>query len=136
MRRTIEYFRKGIYVLWLLQWTPKLDASRYTPALWEKWIHAAYFGRVYYWTEGLNVVAYRFESSFKTVPRKSWYSSDGKKMTAGGYSVRAKHQRTAIRGEMLNLASDFAPTQRYWWEGKGLAVPDAKLFIEKALRKH
>src|ERR1044071_9020644 len=29
MRRTIDYFRKGIYVLWLLQWTPKLDAKRY-----------------------------------------------------------------------------------------------------------
>jgi competence protein CoiA len=47
MQRTIQYAQKGIYVLWLLQWTPKLDAKRYTPRLWEKWIHAAYFGRVY-----------------------------------------------------------------------------------------
>jgi len=31
--RTMEYARKGIYVLWLLQWTPKLDAKRYTPRL-------------------------------------------------------------------------------------------------------
>lgn len=29
--RTIEYFRKGIYVLWLLQWTPKLDGQQFTP---------------------------------------------------------------------------------------------------------
>jgi competence protein CoiA len=57
-QRTMEYARKGIYVLWLLQWTPKLDARRYTPRLWEKWIHAAYFGRVYYWIEGLTVVSY------------------------------------------------------------------------------
>src|SRR5664280_2835029 len=28
-QRTIEYARKGICVLWLLQWTPKLDAKRY-----------------------------------------------------------------------------------------------------------
>ena len=46
-QRTVEYARKGIFVLWLLQWTPKLDAKRYTPRLWEKWIHSAYFGRVY-----------------------------------------------------------------------------------------
>src|SRR5258706_1509633 len=34
MRRTIDYYRKGMCVLWLLQWTPKLDAERYTPKLW------------------------------------------------------------------------------------------------------
>lgn len=45
-RRTLEYARDGIYVLWLLQWTPKLDAGRCAPRLWEKWVHAAYFGRV------------------------------------------------------------------------------------------
>jgi competence protein CoiA len=63
MRRTIEYHRKGIYVLWLLQWTPGLDGDRYTPRLWEKWVHAAYFGRVYYWISGLSVACYRFEPS-------------------------------------------------------------------------
>lgn len=36
MRRTIDYFRKGIAVLWLLQWTPALDTPRYTPKIWEK----------------------------------------------------------------------------------------------------
>ncbi len=43
MRRTIDYHRKGIYVLWLLPWTPKLDSKRYSPKPWEKWIHACYF---------------------------------------------------------------------------------------------
>lgn len=47
IRRTEEYARQGIYVLWLLPWTPYLDGRRYSPKLWEKWIHAAYFGRVY-----------------------------------------------------------------------------------------
>jgi competence protein CoiA len=131
MRRTIDYFRKGIAVLWLLQWTPALDTPRYTPKLWEKWIHAAYFGRVYYWTEGLTVVSYHFEPHFKTVPKKSWYSEDGEKMTGGGYSRKSKRHRTAVRGQPLNLATDFAPKQRYWWEGNGIKVPDAKLFMDR-----
>ncbi len=131
MRRTIDYHRKGIYVLWLLQWTPKLDQERYTPKLWEKWIHSCYFGRVYYWKEGLDVVSYHFDASFKTVPKKSWHSKDGKKMTGGGYSVRAKRNRTAIRGQTFNLATDFVPQQRYWWEGNGVKVPDAKLFMQR-----
>ena len=130
-QRTIEYARKGIYVLWLLQWTPGLDTRRYTPRLWEKWIHAAYFGRVYYWTQGLNVVSYHFDPHFKSVPKKSWYSPKGKKITAGGHSHRSKRHRTPIRGETLNLATDFVPKQRYWWEGNGLKIPDAKIFMER-----
>jgi competence protein CoiA len=131
MQRTIEYGRNGIYVLWLLQWTPALDAVRYAPRLWEKWIHAAYFGRVYYWIEGLTVVSYRFEPSFKTVPRTSWYAEDGKKMTVGGYVQKSKRYRELVRGDTLNLTTDFGPTQRYWWEGNGVKVPDAKLFMHR-----
>lgn len=130
-RRTIEYARKGIYVLWLLQWTPELNSPRYTPQIWEKWIHAAYFGCVYFWIEGLTVASYYFDAHFKSVPKKSWYFKDGKKMTGGGYSHRSKRYPTAVAGKILNLATDFAPKQRYWWKGNGLQVPDAKLFIHR-----
>lgn len=128
MRRTIDYHQKGIYVLWLLQWKPQLDGGRYAPRLWEKWIHAAYFGRVYYWIQGLQVVSYTFEPSLKSVPKQTWYSRDGKKMTGGGYTRRLKRSRTAVRGETLNLVKDFAPRERSWWQGDGFSVPDAKVF--------
>ena len=134
LNRTIWYFRKGISVLWLLQWTPKLDAARYSPKLWEKWVHAAYFGRVYYWQGALNVVSYQFEPSLKAVPRTSWYSNDGKRMTGGGYTRRSKRYRQPIRGGRFNLARDFVSRDRFWWEGGGLKVPDAKLFMEPCNR--
>ena len=128
-RRTIEYARNGIYVLWLLQWTLALDARRYTPRLWEKWVHAAYFGRVYYWLKGLSVVSYHFDANFKAIPQSSWYSRKGRKMTGGGYNRRSKRYWTAIRGKTFNLATDFGPRERDWWEGKGLTIPAAKLFM-------
>jgi competence protein CoiA len=131
-QRTIEYARLGIYVLWLLQWTPKLDAKRYTPRIWEKWIHAAYFGNVYYWIEGLKVASYRFDSHFKTIPKKSWYSKDGEKITAEGYSRRSKRHRTAVRGETLDLVADFIPRKRFWWSGNGVTVPDANILVHRA----
>jgi competence protein CoiA len=131
MRRTIEYARLGIYVLWLLQWTPDLDAKRYTPRLWEKWIHVAYFGRVYYWIEGLTVVSYHFDPKHKTIPKKTWYSENGTKMTTGGYSQRSKRYQTAIRGRTLNLATDFGPRNRDWWEGKGITIPAARLYVDR-----
>jgi competence protein CoiA len=131
MRRTIDYQQRGIYVLWLLQWTTALDGERYTPKLWEKWVHAAYFGRVYYWKEGLSVFSYTFEPSLKTVPKTAWYSKDGTKMTGGGYSRRSKRFRRAVRCETLDLMADFVPRERFWWEGNGVTVPDAKLFMER-----
>jgi competence CoiA-like predicted nuclease len=127
--RTIEYHREGVYVLWLLQWTPALDSSRYTPTLWEKWIHALNFGHAYYWREGLTVSSYSFEPHLKTVPKRSWFTSEGKKVIVGGYSQRSKRHRTAVQGYTLNIATDFGPKQRYWWRGKDFALPDAKLFI-------
>jgi competence protein CoiA len=130
IRRTIEYHRKGIYVLWLLQWTPKLDSKRYSPEIWEKWLHAAYFGRVYYWLRDLTVVSYSFEPSLKSVPKTSWYSKNGEKMSAGGYTRRSKRYRTPVRGPTLNLATDFFPKDRFWWEGNGVKVPDAKLYMD------
>jgi competence protein CoiA len=131
VQRTIDYHRKGIYVLWLLQWTPKLDAKRYAPRLWEKWIHAAYFGRVYYWTEGLSIVSYHFDPHLTSVPQKSWYSPKDKKITAGGYSRRSRRYRTAIRGRTFNLAADFGPRNRDWWEGKEITIPAAKLYVDR-----
>jgi len=132
-----KYARDGVHVLWLLPWTAKLDAERYAPTIWEKWIHAAYFGRVYYWTSGLSVVPYRFEESFSIVPRKSWYSKRGQKITAGGYAWKSERYRRPVRGATLNLATDFVPHERHWWEGGGIKVPDAKLFIGRdALRQN
>jgi competence protein CoiA len=99
--------------------------------LWEKWIHTAYFGRVYYWTEDLLVVAYQFEPNLKSIPKTSWYSKSGEKMTGGGYTRRSKHFRTGVRTGIFNLAKDFVPKERRWWESNGLTVPDAKLFIQR-----
>ena len=59
----------------------------------------------------------------------------GQKMTGGGYSRKAKRYRTAIRGRSLNLVKDFGPRFRYWWEGNGLKVPDAKLFMSRDMLK-
>jgi hypothetical protein len=76
-------------------------------------------------------VSYHFDPHFKSVPKKSWYSEDGEKMTGGGYSQRLKRHRTAVRGQTLNLATDFVPHNRDWWEGNDLTIPFAKLFMEK-----
>lgn len=128
--RTIAYHQKGIYVLWILIWKPELDRVRYTPTVWEKWIHALYFGRVFYWLHGLEVAEYRFNPALKFVPKKTWIGQDGKLRKAGGYVERSVRFRTPLKRATLHLLSDFGPAQRLWWEGGGVKVPDAKLFVK------
>src|SRR4051812_26111415 len=63
------------YAQFLDSQLPYLDSIRYSPRLWEKWLHAAYFGRVYYWIEGLSLVGYHFDPHFENIPESSWYSN-------------------------------------------------------------
>jgi len=130
-QRTIEYFRKGIAVLWLLPWREELNNPRYFPESWEKWIHACYFGRVYYWLRNLEIVSYRFEPCLKNTSPKAWYGKNGEKVSSRGFTRRLKQSRTPVRERKLHLVRDFAPKHRYWWEGNGIVVPDAKLFMER-----
>jgi competence protein CoiA len=131
IKRTIWYARKGIYVLWLLPSTAELENSRYAPRSWERWIHAAYFGSVFYWLNGLNVVSYHFEPCLKSVQEMSYDSRNGKRMRAGGFTRRMKRYRKPVRGKTLHLVNDFGPQERLWWEGGGIKVPDAKLFTAR-----
>lgn len=81
--------------------------------------------------KGLKVAAYHCDAHFSRVPETSGYSPKGKKMTGGGYNRRSKRYRMAVRGKILNLALDFAPRDRFIWDGGGFKIPDAKLFSHR-----
>jgi len=127
--RTEEYARKGIYVLWLTQWTPYLESSRYSPRLWEKWLHAAHFGSVYYWTSGLDVASYRFEPHLKRIPKSTWRASNGRRMRTGGYTHQSPRYRIPRFENTLNLVRDFRPKERQAWSSKRLRIPPSKLWM-------
>jgi len=129
--RTEEYNRLGIYVLWLPVFGDALEAERYAPKQWEKWLHAAYYGRVYYWLHGLNVAAVHFDEYQLWVEESSWYSSDGEEMSAGGYFKRSKRYRTPNHGLTLNILQEFQATSRQGWEGGDISVPKCKIWTDK-----
>lgn len=131
IRRTTEYTRKGVYLLWLPQWTSDLDVHRYSPRVWERWIHAAYFGRIYYWLEGLLVVSYHFAPYYTFVEETSWYGEGGEEMSAGGFDRKSKRYRTPVRGKTLNLLTDFVSHDRDEWQSQDLTIPRAKLYVDR-----
>lgn len=116
--RTAEYARKGIYVLWLPLHTPALDRELYAPRPWERWLHAAYFGRVYYWLEGLSIRPVHFRAFYA---RASGRTRDYDKLSRG---------RVPLPGPTLSVAEDFAPRRRDAWATEGLTIPPARLFAD------
>ena len=129
-RRTREYERQGIFVLWLAQWTPILDSGRYSPKPWERWLHAAYFGRVYYWLSGTTVVPYHFEPAHVHVESRTWEDKWGRKHSIRGHSRRSRRWRRPLRGPTLDIVNDFNGKSRLWWKGGYIEVPTAKLYCD------
>jgi competence protein CoiA len=126
VHRTQEYTRRGIYILWLAQWDPSLDSGQYSPSLWERWLHAAYLGRIYYWKEGLSVIPYHMAPFLSYVEEREWRSE-----SSGGYWRTSKRFKTPIRGRTIEITSDFLMAEKDEWRGGSIYVPRRKIFLDK-----
>jgi competence protein CoiA len=98
--RTNEYRRKGIYVLWLPVYHAGLERELYSPRPWERWLHAVYFGRVYYWLEGLMVLPVQLRDYYLNLRGRT---RDYQKLSS---------RKVPIAGRPLNLIEHFRPIER------------------------
>lgn len=122
IERTVEYHRLGIYVLWLPQFKPSLYLPKYSPSAWEKWLHALYFGRVYYWCAGLKIIPVRFAQHSLWVEHTDW---------GGGYYRHSKRYRTpACLGE-IEFPDAFRGAERSEWNSGGIDVPRCKIAVAR-----
>lgn len=133
MRRTVVYHRKKVAVLWLSMWRDTLAEERMSPRPWEKWLHAAQFGRVYYWKpgDGATVVPFTYKPFYIDVPISTWYETGGVEQSAGGYQRISKRWKTPIAESRLDLLNDFSPMIRSQWVGGSVSVPSCRLFLAK-----
>jgi competence protein CoiA len=121
IERTKEYLALGIYVLWLSPFKTELRKSRYSPQQWEKWLHATYFGRVYYWLGGLEIQPVHFGDFLLWVEETEY---------GGGYHRTSRRYRTPELGRRCNLINDFQLTHRQAWSGGDMRVPESKLLCD------
>jgi competence protein CoiA len=130
--RTAEYNRLGIYILWLPLFTPALHLKQYAPKQWENWLHAVYFGRVYYWQERTSLVPIHFDEYQLYVEERSWYDSYGNEQSAGGYYRTSRRYRTPNHGSTVDLVKDsFEARDRAAWNGGDILVPKCKILMDK-----
>lgn len=129
--RTAEYEKLGIHVLWLALFSDKLGNDKYSPKAWEKWCHATYFGRVYYWLADLTIIPVHFAKHQTYVEPTSWYDEYAQEQSAGGYYKSSKRYKTPRTGRHLNIATDFQPTSKTQWSGGTILVPRCKIYVDK-----
>ena len=116
--RTREYAKKGIYVLWLALYQAALEEKRYSPRVWERWVHAAYFGRAYYWVQGLEAIPYHLGECIEFVE-------------ACGYKKLFKRFKVPKKGRRVSLADSFVPRYRAEeWRSRRLMIPQSRLLID------
>jgi competence protein CoiA len=127
--RTANYHRLGIAVIWVALPDGELDFERYSPSAWERWCHAAYFGRVYYWMQGQVLRPVHYASVALHVPQQTWRRA-GREHSAGGYDRRSKLWVRPMAGMPMTLSAHFQRRVRPAWSGGKLAIPDCTLFID------
>lgn len=128
--KTQRYYELGIHVLWIAIFHEKLNNERYSPKAWEKWCHAAYFGRVYYWVTGLTILPVHFAEYQLYVEPSSWYESGGYERSGGDYYRSSKRYRTPQPGRQVNITENFQPNFRMQWKGGSIDIPTCNLYSD------
>jgi competence protein CoiA len=128
--RTARYHRLGIAVVWVALPDGDLSFDRYSPSAWERWCHAACFGRVYYWARGQWLRPVHYAPVSLHVPQQTWRKA-GRELSAGGYDRRSRLWVRPAAGEPVSLSAHFQRRVRPAWSGGKMAVPDCTLFIDR-----
>ncbi len=128
--RTEQYNRLNVGVLWLPVFTDTLynDSAvhrekYFAPRQWEKWLHATYFGRVYYWLCDLDVLPVHFGKVMLDNPGCEF-------LDIPGYSYTSKRYREPVQGTIANILYDFDTVFRQQWEGGKILVPNCKILLD------
>jgi len=129
-QRTENYHQLGIAVLWIALHRPELESEKYSPNAWEKWCHAAYFGRVYYWAGGQSLRPTHFDALTLHVASTEWYESGGEHRSAGGYDRVSKRYRRPNHGAVVTISQSFRATNKDAFAKGTVSVPACRLFVD------
>ena len=126
-RRTSNYFKLNVHVLWVASWPSKLAPDqRYQPRETEHYLHALYFGRLFMWCPGVGLRSLHFDDFMIEVEEKTYYDENGEEQTGGGYEYRSPHFVTPRVTTGLDLLS-LKPIHRKAFSDKCRSLPEAKL---------
>ena len=135
--RMQEYYKKKISVLWILpDKEPNLilreNENQQVHRLkeWERYLHAMYYGRIYYWQGNNTLKAYKFKDFHIEKPLSEFYSEDeGEVVVEGGYTYKAKSLKIPYTNErILNIEKDFKRFEKSEFRYKNILVPECYIY--------
>lgn len=128
--RTEKYQKLGIAVLWIGLPRPEIFTNKYNPQAWERWCHAAYYGRVYYWQDGQCIRPVHFGPYRVYVEERTYYDASGDEMVGGGYHRISRRYRTPEYGQPVLIAQLFHSTERNAFTSETIYVPHCRLYVD------
>jgi competence protein CoiA len=114
--RTRCYANKNIWVLWTIPYHNTISGFvPYNTRVWERYLHALYFGRVYYWLGGARLLPVHFEPYAQDNRLEEYYDEGEQKV-----KLRVKHT--------------YSPVLRNVDLGEPVAITDLQPVTRRAIR--
>lgn len=126
--RTRWYAAKNIWVLWTTPYNNNISSlTPYNTRVWERYLHALYFGKVYYWLGGIQLLPVHFKPYVLDDTLELYYDEDEQKE-----KLRLKHMYSPVLrdlelGEELTI-TDLQPVKRKAVCLGKFDLPDAQLW--------
>lgn len=129
--RTANYHSLNVAVLWVALPNSDLTTNKYSPSAWEKWAHAANFGRVYFWQAGQLLRPVHFAEHKLYVESSTWFASGGVQQSSGGYHKSSKRYRTPAAGKDVEISRGFRSTLRATPYVQGsIVIPPCRVYMD------
>ncbi|OGP68524.1 MAG: hypothetical protein A2031_06420 [Deltaproteobacteria bacterium RBG_19FT_COMBO_43_11] len=155
LRRTKQYTKLGIHLLWVspdnmpnsLSFVEDEDIYIWRPKEWQKFLHAMYFGRIYFWQHDafvmpihLNQYEYYkepgnwvddfYEAEGIDLEGTSWHDENHPNADYGGCWKTSKTKKVVMCGKSVHIANSFNGTFRSAFNIKNWSLPSAKIWID------
>jgi competence protein CoiA len=123
------------------------DLKVWRPKEWQKYIHAMYFGRIYFWQndaivkpihlnkyqyykEAGNWVEDFYEAEGVDLEGTYWHDENHPEAEYGGYWKTSKSKKEILLGKSVHIAESFKGTLRPPFKTKNWSLPRAKVWID------
>lgn len=132
--KTEAYNRLKVYVLWVIPLKKELGDDDFRPRLFEKYLHAMYYGRAYYWipTKPTKLLPVHFSFSCRYIEPTSFYDEDGEEKSFGGYYLSYKTIKKPNSAGYIDIATELKRVERPMFTNKKWdeEIPACKIMMD------
>lgn len=127
-RRVQIYTEQGIALLWVLPFREALiDGNTYRPTRWERYLHALYRGKLFYWSPEQKLQPVSYQDITPAGEPYRYYPEIQEWMLAGKPRRSRRYKRLHLHPQ-VGVLDLVAITYPAWQAGRFLSLPKARLW--------